>query len=138
MTYSASDISGLACGAGSGSPLVSDDRYSDDENNSIEGDIKGSQGIKGQNWATYNSPVNDGWDSPSNFNRETYSNVSEHSDGDNVNSVPSEAMSHPSPMGALISPAMKSTTMVVVPLLTEALLVQARTATPKWERALTA
>ena len=68
LKESGSDNGGLACGAGSGSPVVSNDGSSDDENTLTVGGIKGIQGSQGQTWAEYNSPVNDGWESPSNFN----------------------------------------------------------------------
>ena len=105
---SGSDNGGLAGGAGSGSPVVSDDGSSDDENKSTAGGSNGSQGSQGQTWATYNSPVNDGWESPSNFNREPYLEVREHADGEIVDSSPGGSNATSSPNGSTYSPSNES------------------------------
>jgi hypothetical protein len=105
---SGSDKSGLACGAGSGSPVVSDDGSSDNEHTSIVGGSKGSQGSQGQTWATYNRPANDGWESPSNFNREPYSEVREHADGGIFDISPGGSNATPSPNGSTYTPSNES------------------------------
>ena len=108
MKDSGSDTGGLACGAGSGSPVVSDDGSSDDENKSTARGSNGSQGSQGQTWATYNSPVNDGWESPSTFNREPYLEVREHANGEIVDSSPGGSNATSSPNGSTYSPSNES------------------------------